>query len=403
MNFVAGLDWGSATHAACVIDENGRVVESLELSHTAAGLAKLIAALARIAPASELPVAIERPSGLVVDTLIAAGHPVIPIHPNVVKASRPRYRAALSKSDASDAYLLADLLRTDGHRFRAVMPHSDELRALRALTRSRDDLVIQRVAICNQLRALLESFWPGPAHLFTDLDSGISLAFLERYPTPASASRLGEKRMTAFLAKHGYPGRRRAPDLLARLHAAPTSLTGPAEEQIKGELVKALVKVLSVLREQIRAVTERIEQAIEKLPLGRLMMSFPCSGRINAAQIVAELGEDIQRYPSDDQIAAEAGVSPVTHQSGKRRGVGFRYACNKRLRFALTTWANNSRRHSPWAQNLYEKARARGCKHPHAIRILTRAWIRVLHRCWRDGVFYDPAQHGAAKPFLQAA
>jgi transposase len=129
-------------------------------------------------------VAIERPSGLVVETLVAVGHPVVPIHPSVVKARRPRYRAAGGKSDPGDAYMLADILRTDGHRCRALTPLSDQLEALRTMVRGRDDLVAVRVATANQRDNLLESFWPGGAVVFADVDSPIALAFLARYPSP---------------------------------------------------------------------------------------------------------------------------------------------------------------------------------------------------------------------------
>jgi transposase len=140
-------------------------------------------AAAKIAPAATIPIAIERPSGLIVEALIQAGHPVVPIHPNVVKACRPRYRAAGGKSDPGDAYLLADVLRTDGHRFRRLTPCSDAVKALRALVRTRDDLVADRVALANRLRSLLEGFWPGAAVIFADIASPIALAFLQRYPT----------------------------------------------------------------------------------------------------------------------------------------------------------------------------------------------------------------------------
>lgn len=403
MKFFVGLDWGSVEHAACVIDEHGAVVARFEVAHTAEGLKKLLTVLAKIAPPEELPIAIERPSGLVVDTLIEAGHPVVPIHPNALKACRPRYTAAGGKSDPGDAYILADVLRTDGHRFRSLRPLSDEIRALRALVRTRDDLVAERVALANQLRALLESFWPGAAAIFADVDSPIALAFIQRYPTPASARCLGEKRLAAFLARHAYCGRRHPRQLLERLRAAPTSLAGNAEEEAKGELVKALVAVLAVLVEQIKQTTAAVEHAVAQLPDGQVVMSFPRAGKVNAAQIVAELGDDPQRFLTDDQLAAEAGVAPVTHASGKSRGVVFRYACNKRLRQAITCFADNSRHSSPWAKHVYAKARARGCDHPHATRILARAWVRVLWRCWQDGVPYDPALHGAARPFLDAA
>jgi len=403
MPFHAGLDWGGASHAACIVDETGRIVARLDVRHDATGLADMLARLKRVAPPAELPIAIERPSGLIVDALLAAGHPVIPIHPNVVKACRPRYRAAGGKSDPGDAYMLADILRTDGHRFRPLIAVSDEIKALRALVRGRDDLVVQRVALANQLRSLLEGFWPGAAAIFAEIDSPIALAFIGRYPTPDSASRLGEKRLARFLVQHAYSGRRSAADLLVRLRAAPTGLASDAETEARGEIVRALVGVLERLILAIAKLSSRIEQAVAQLPDGRIVMSFPRAGRINAAQILAELGDVRERFPTEEQLAAEAGVCPVTHASGKSRGVVFRWACNKNLRVAITCFADNSRHACAWASEharegaaIYQKARQRGCKHAHAVRILARAWVRVLWRAWQDGKPYDPARHAGA-------
>src|SRR3989338_1705444 len=202
MNFFVGLDWASQPHAVCVLDATGQVCWRGSAERSADGLAELRRQLARFGPPASLSVAIERPSGLVVDTLMDAGYRVVPIHPNALKASRPRYSAAGSKSDPGDAFILGDLLRTDGHRFRPLQPLSDATRALRALVRGRDDLVAQRVALTNQLRALLDRFWPGAAAIFADVDSPIALAFLSRYPTPHSAERLGEKRLARVLTQH---------------------------------------------------------------------------------------------------------------------------------------------------------------------------------------------------------
>ncbi|HEX6012459.1 MAG TPA: IS110 family transposase [Geminicoccaceae bacterium] len=401
MSMFVGLDWGAAAHAACVVDAAGAAIARFEVAHDAAGLAALVGRLARLAPAAELPVAIERPSGLVVDVLLGAGHPVVPIHPNVVKACRPRYRAAGGKSDPGDGYLLADVLRTDGHRFRRLAPASDELRALRALVRTRDDLVAERVALANRLRALLDSFWPGAAAIFAAVDSPLALAFLRRYPTPDSAARLSERRLGAFLAQHAYCGRRSPAELLARLGAAPVGLAGEAEAEAKGELVRALAAVLGTVVGEIARLTARVEHAVAELPDGPIVMSFPRAGRVCAAQILAELGDVRERFPTEDQLAAEAGVCPVTHASGQRRGVVFRWACNHRLRRAITCFADNSRHASAWAADVYHRARERGCDHAHAIRILARAWIRVLWRAWTDRRTYDPTAHRGAQ-FLTA-
>jgi transposase len=396
MPHFAGLDWGGAAHAVCVVDEQGRVAARFEVAHTAGGLAELRSKLARFGDPAGLPVAIERPSGLLVDTLLDAGHPVVPIHPNAVKAARPRYRASGAKSDGADGFLLADLLRTDRHRFAPLRPEGDEIRALRALVRGRDDLVATRVALANQLRALLGGYWPGAAAVFADLDSPIALAFVRRYPTPDSARRLGEKRLAAFLAQHSYCGRRGAAELLARLRAAPVGLVGEAEEEASGELASALAAALGRIVAEIARLTARIQHAVAALPDGRIVMSFPRAGRVCAAQITAELGSVRERFPNPDALAMEAGCAPVTKQSGKSRSVVFRWACNRRLRAAVTCFADNSRHASRWAAQVYARARQRGCDHPHAIRVLARAWIRVLWRAWQDDRTYDPDKHRAA-------
>jgi transposase len=203
------------------------------------------------------------------------------------------------------------------------------------------------------------------------------------------------------MAQHRYSGRRSADELLARLRAAPTGLAGEAETDAKGEIVRALVRSLTSLVDAIRGLTSRIEHAVEALPDGRIVMSLPRAGRLCAAQILAELGDVRERFQTHHQLAAEAGVCPVTHASGKSRGVVFRWACNKRLRAAVTCFADNSRHASPWAADVYRRARQRGCDHAHAVRILARAWIRVLWRAWKHREIYDPDRHAAARAFAQ--
>lgn len=403
MGVFVGVDWGCGSHAVCVVDEKGQVRDQFEVGHDREGLARLVARLSKHGDPGEIPVAIERPSGLLVDALIEAGFVVTPIHPNVVKACRPRYRAVSAKSDPGDAYILADILRTDGHRLHPLKPQSDAIKALRGLVRGRGDLVGARVALANQLTALLDSFWPGAAVIFADVASPIALAFIERYPTPQSAARLGPRRLAGFLAQHQYCGRRSPEALLERLHVAADGRAGEAESEAKGELVRALARTLQSLGAELAKITSRIEHLVAELPDGRIVMSFPRTGRICAAQILAELGDVRERFHTEDQLAAEAGLAPVTYQSGKSRGVGWRWACNKRLRAAITCFADNSRRQSPWAADVYKRARARGCDHPHAIRILGRAWTRVLWRAWTDGQPYDPQKHPGAKRLLPAS
>jgi transposase len=202
----AGLDWAKDEHALCVLEEaSGRVLLERRFTHQEEAINELCRTLVQ---RGVQRLALERPEGVLVERLLEAGIVVMAIHPNQLKASRPRFRASghRSKSDSFDAFCLAELARTDHHRFRTLVPDSDETKALRALTCSREDLVGTRVALANRLRAELEAFWPGAALVFSEIDSAISLAFLKRYPSPKDAARLAQKRLEGFLSKNRYCG-----------------------------------------------------------------------------------------------------------------------------------------------------------------------------------------------------
>src|SRR6516162_3284975 len=198
MESYAGVDWASDKHDVLVADAAGEKLLAATFAHDERGLRALCRELVRLRVQL---VAVERPDGLMVERLLDAGLRVLALHPNQVAAARDRFRVSGGKSDRFDAFVLCELARTDSHRFRVLEPDSDATKALRALTRTREDLVHARVALTGQLRAELELFWPGPIGLFTKLDSPISLAFLERYPSPADMRGLGEQRLAGFLAR----------------------------------------------------------------------------------------------------------------------------------------------------------------------------------------------------------
>jgi len=394
--FFTGIDWATETHAVCVADAGGKITAEFTIEHSADGIATLIRRLARYGAPGDMPVAIERPNGRLVDLLLEAGHPVVPVSPNAIKTWRDGEVLSGAKSDAGDAAVIAEYLRLRQHRLKTAAPYSDETLALRTVVRSRGDLVEMRVAATNQLSALLEAHWPGAKAVFADVESPISLEFLTRYPTPASACRLGEKRMAAFLVKHGYSGRRTAAELLARLRAAPAGTSRESLTEALRDAVLAAVGVLTALNAAVKNLDRSVAAHLGEHPDGAIFTSLPRSGQVNAAQVLAEWGDCRQAYDGPDSVAALAGCTPVTSQSGKHRSVHFRWACNKRFRVAMTTFADNSRHASPWAAKTYSDARASGKDHPHAIRILARAWIRVIWPCWLNGIPYDPARHGAA-------
>jgi transposase len=293
-----GIDWAAEVHAVCVIDPAGEAADRFAVAHSAEGRGQLVGRLAGLGDPGGMPVAIERPDGRLVDALLEAGHPVVPVKPNAIRAWRDGEVLSGAKSDAADAAVIAGYLRVRHRKLRVATPYSGQTRALRAVVRTRDDLAGLRVAAVN-------------------------------VPDRGAAARLGEH------------------------------------------------------------------------PDGKIFTSLPRPGQISAAQMLAEWGDCRPACDGPDSVAALAGCTPVTRESGKHRAVHFRWSCNKRFRRAITIYADNSRHASPWAASICNQARGAGKDHPHAVRILARAWIRVIWRCWTDGVPYDPARHGAAAALTQ--
>jgi transposase len=394
MGAICGIDWASQWHDVRIADSvSGEPLTERRFDHSEAGIEGLTSLLAERRVEC---VAIERPEGVLVGRLLEAGITVLAIHPNQVSAARDRFRAAAGKSDRFDAFVLCELARTDRHRFPALAPSSDETLALRTLCRNREDLVEARVALANQLRAQLDTSWPGAKQIFADVDSPIGLAFLSRYPSPADARRLGPARLQGFLDRHGYCGRRNVDELLDRLRSSPIAVIGDAQAEAHRATVLALVAVLRPLVDQVSELTSQIRGAIRAHPDGPIFLSFfkdPKSA-ITAAGLLAEIGDNRARYPTAQTLCADAGQAPVAIESGKRRNATFRWACDKRLRNHVSVLADSTRHWHPWANDVYTRATARGQNHPHACRTLGRAWLLILWRCWQNHTPYDPTQHG---------
>ena len=401
MSAVSGIDWAADWHDVRIADaDSGELLIEQRFAHDEAGIGALVELLIAQRVAR---VAIERPEGLLVGRLLAAGIRVLAIHPNQVAAARDRFRAGAGKSDRFDAFVICELCRTDQHRFATLAPSSDETIALQALVRTREDLVAVRTHLANQLRAQLDCFWPGAGRIFADIDSPIALAFLARYPSPEAARGLGPKRLHAFLARNAYSGRRPVGELLARLRSAPTAAIGELQAEARHTAVAGLVAALAPIVDQISLLTSQIAGAVRAHPDGPIFLSFfrDPKSTITAAGLLAEIGDNRARYPTPDSLAADAGQAPVAKQSGKRRHATFRWACDKRLRNHFGVLADSTRHWHPWAHDVHARATGRGCEHPHATRVLGRAWNRVPWRCWQDHQPYDPTRHGSLIDLLE--
>ncbi len=368
MTFFVGLDWASTAHAVCVLDDTGTVRWRGSVPHSAEGLAELVRRLRQCGPPATVHVAIECPSGVVIDTLMDAGIQVVPIHPNVVKASRARYSAAHAKSDEGDSYLLADLLRTDGHRFRPLRPLADETRALRALVRGRDDLVGQRV------------------------NSPIALAFLARYPTPQSAERVGERRLVQFLRRHAYCGRRPAAELLGRLRRAPVGRAGEAECDASGDLVRSVVAVLVPPRRPDPATLggdRRRPGPADPEPAAQWAGQCGPASSPNSAMTAPV-------SPPRNSCPLRPGPPPSPARPG---GTGPSSSAGR-----ATSASAKPSRHSPITRGMPRRGRPPFTPAPaRAAAIIPTpsgswplAWLRVIWRCWQDRQPYDVTRHRAA-------
>jgi transposase len=390
----AGIDWASKTHMICVVDQDGKITQRFEVPNTGKTFTGLVKRLAKLGVEG---VAIERCDGPLVEALLDAGLRVVVITPRQVKGLRTRYTGSGAKSDAGDAYLLADVLRTDGRRLTALTQDSEPTRVLRQLGRTRKQLVEARVGMVNQLRALLELAFPAAIGLFARLDSDVAIAFLRRYPTQHSAARLTQARFAAFLRRIAYCGRKPVDELFARVHEAPEAALSAAVADGYAVSILALLRAIEHTRREERELQAEIVERLDAHADAHIFTSLPRAGTgVRAAALLAEIGDVRARFPDEESLAALAGVAPVTRASGKLHTVGFRWAADKKLRNAIIDFADDSRHASPWAAKIYNDAIARGKRHPHAVRILARAWIRVIWRCWQDSAAYNPQLHRSA-------
>src|SRR5215469_5347729 len=394
----AGIDWASADHAVCIVDAAGAVVSRFTVAHTAEGLRTLTQRLAR---AGAREVAIERGDGPVVEALLAAGVTVVVITPRQVKNLRARYGSAGNKDDRFDAYVLADVLRTDRARLRPLIPDSPPTLTLRQACRARQDLVRHRVAVGNQLRAHPQAVYPGAVGLFCKLHSAISLAFLARSGLPGpgrlavreTAGRLADSRQ---LQRPHQPGRplpaadvraarrqRRAGSRQRPGDPRPGRLAGQPEHPDQGPGSRD--------RRPARQPRRRPHLHLAA-PLGHHPRRPPAHRDRGLPGPI----------PRPQALICLAGAAPSTRQSGKHWAVTFRWAVSKQLRDAVCDFADGSRHASPWATRIYNDAIARGKDHPLAMRILARAWLYVIWECWHHGVGYDPARHRGLQRLLAA-
>lgn len=404
-----GVDWAEDHHDIAVVDEQGVVLFSERIGHDAAGLARLLEILARHDPAGGLlEVAIETSQGLLVAGLLAAGRTVFAINPLAVSRYRDRYRASRGKSDAFDAMVLANILRTDRDAHRPMPGDSLQVRALRVLTRAQQDATWDKLTLTNRIRSLLKMFFPAALAAFErggkhQLDSPACRTILAVASTPAAAAALTERRLAGLLRN---AGRQRGIDieaaLLVRLLRA-SQLRQPVEiEHAMGVQLRGLVGQLEAVMATITALEAQIDTAFATHPDAQIIASFPGLGVALGSRILAEIGDDHARFDGPRALKAFAGAAPVTRASGRSSFVHARRAKNNRIAAAGYVWALAAIRHDPQWATRYRARRAAGDRHVTALRKLFNGMLGKLYHCLMTGQTYDPdrAFHasGASSP-----
>jgi transposase len=387
-----GVDWSEDHHDIDVRDEAGTCVEALRVAHGVQGIAQLHAVIAeRVVDPAEVVVGIETDRGLLVAALVGAGYCVFAINPRSVNRYRDRHGLSGAKSDAGDAAVLAELVRTDRHHHRLVAGDSDELAGLRVLARNHQNLVWARVRHANQLRNLLLEYYPAGAAAFRgELTSRDAVAVLQAAPDPGRGRTLDQAQIVELL-RHG--GRLRyLPTTAERIHTALQSpqlvASGPFTEACAAS-AGALLGLIAALNDQIDDLERRLEQSFEQHPDAEIVRSLPGLGNILGARVLSEFGDDPDRYADAKSRRNYAGTSPITRASGKTRVVLARFVRNDRLADACDRWAFCSMNTSPGARRYYDDLRSVGNSHRQALRALSNKLVGMLHGCLTNHTPYN--------------
>jgi transposase len=395
-----GIDWAEAHHDVCLLDEAGSVLAKRRLPDGLEGVRQLHVLLAgRADEPEQVIVGIETDHGLLVGAMVAAGYQIYAINPLAASRYRERHVTSRAKSDAGDAKVLADLVRTDRHNHRPVAGDSELAEAIKVLARAHRNLIWTRQRQVNQLRSALREFYPGALEAFGgDLASTDAIAILERVPTPDRARSISGTKIASALRKAGRERNleEKATEIQAHLRV-PQLEAPPLVAQAYGHSVAASVALIKQLNFQIAELEQELARSFEMHPDAEIYRSQPGLGVVLSARALAEFGDDRTRFEHPKSRKSYAGTAPITKASGSRQVVLARVARNRRLADACYLWAFSALRRSPGARRYYDTVRARGKTHNQGLRALANRLVGILHGClerrqlYREEVAWPPS------------
>jgi transposase len=385
-----GHDWAEEHHDIEIRDGEGRRLERARLPEGVEGVSRFHALVAsHVEYPADVVVATETDRGLFIGSLVVAGYEIYAINPMSVARYRERHVTSGAKSDPGDAAVLAELARTDRHHHRRIAGDSELAEAIKVLARAHQSLIWTRQRQVNQLRSTLREYYPAALEL-GELSGPDALGVLVVAPTPSLGRTLSQKRIASAIARAGRQRRieERASEIQAVLRSE--QLAAPVlVSEAMGASVSALVAVIGELNTQIVALEEKLAEGFDQHPDAKVVRSLPGLGTILGARVLAEFGDDPNRYGDAKARKNYAGTSPVTKASGKSKIVLARYARNRRLSDACYLWAFAAITASPGARAFYDERRAGGDTHNRALRALANRLVGILHGCLRYHALYD--------------
>jgi transposase len=400
-----GDDWAEDHHDVYVMAADGARLASRRLPEGLAGIAALHEVIADHAiETKEVVIGIETDRGLWVQALGVAGYQVFAVNPLAVARYRDRHQVSGAKSDAGDAKVLADLVRTDRHNHRALAGDSAEAEAIKVLARAHQNLIWARTRHTNALRSALREYYPAALEAFENLHDRDALAVLGRAPTPTDAAHLSLAKIRSAL-KHGGRQRNidtRAQEIAAVLRTAQLAAPAPLTAAFAAT-TRAAVGIISELNRQITELETELATHFEAHPDADIYLSLPGLGVILGARVLGEFGDDPNRYTTAKSRKNYAGTSPLTIASGKKRAILARRVRNRRLYDAIDQWALGAINNSPGARAFYDQHRAAGDLHHQALRALGNRLVGILHGCLRHHTHYSEYTAWAHRQTTQAA
>jgi hypothetical protein len=386
-----GDDWAEDHHDVHLMDEAGAVLVQRRLPEGLLGIRMLHELIAHhVESPAEVVIGIETDRGLWVQALVAAGYQLYAINPLAVARYRDRHCVAGAKSDAGDAKVLADLVRTDRHNHRRIAGDSADVEGIKVLARGHQSLIWSRNRQTNALRSALREYYPAALVAFDDLAHGDCLAVLAKAPRPSDGARLSIGQITAALRRGGRQRNlaRRAEEIQTALRTE--QLEAPAAiVDAFAATTKAAVAITAELNRQIEQIEAALTDRFEQHPDADIYRSLPGLGVVLGARALGEFGDDPDRYANTKSRKNYAGTSPITVASGKKSTVLARHVRNRRLYDAIDQWAFCALTRSPGCRNYYDERRAAGDLHHQALRALANRLVGILHGCLQHRSLYD--------------